>query len=98
MMITFVVLFNRKLLRCVVSLQVNARQSWIVDSTLWILDSRNWILNSLSVKFGFRIPIISGIPDSWSWIPESRYLFPGDIMATDQHLLNGGVAIHASNG
>ena len=45
-----------------------------------------------------RIPIISGIPDSLSWIPESRHLFPRDKMATDLHLLNGGVTIHAANG
>ena len=46
---------------------------------------------------GLRIPTISGIPDSLSWIPESRYLFAGDKMATDLHLLNGGVPIHPSN-
>ena len=91
MMMIFVLVFNRKLLRCVVSPQVNARQSWILDSMQWNLDSRYWILDSLSVRLGFRIPIISRIP-------ESRYLFPGDKMATDLHLLNGGVAIHASSG
>ena len=49
-MMIFVQLFNRKLLGCVVSPQVNARQSWILDSTLWDLDYRYWILDSLSVK------------------------------------------------
>ena len=88
MMMIFVLVFNRKLLRCVVSPQVNARQSWILDSTLRDLDSRCWILDSLSETW---------ILDSLSWIPESRYLFPGNKMATDLHLLNGGVAIHVSN-
>ena len=97
MMMIFVLVFNRKLLRCVVSPQVNTRHFWILDSTLWDLDSRYWILDSLSVRLGFRIPITSGIPDSLSWIPESRYLFPGDKMAIDPHLPNGGVPIHASN-
>ena len=56
MMICFLV-FNRKLLRCVVSPQVNARQSCILDSTLWDLDSRYWILDSLSE----------------TWIPDSNH-------------------------
>ena len=66
----------------------------------WILCYGFWIpiLDSGFVKSGFRITIISGIADSLNWIPESRYLFPGDKMATDLHLFNGGVAIHASNG
>ena len=41
-----------------------ARQSWILDSIPWILDSRYYIQDSLTVEIGFRIPIISGIPDS----------------------------------
>ena len=106
MMMIFVLVFNRKLLRCVVSPQVNARQSWILDSTLWDLDSRYWILDQWDLDsgfqslVGFQIPIIRGIPDSLGWIPESRYLFLGDKMATDLHLLNGGlgVPVHASNG
>ena len=97
MMMIFVLAFNRKLLRCVVSPQVSARQYWILDSALWDLDSSYWMLDSLSVRLGFWIPIISGILDSLSWIPESRYLFPGDKMATDLHLLNGGVPIHVSD-
>ena len=57
MMVIFVLVFNQKLLRCVVSPQVNARQSWIVDSTLWDLDSRYLILDSLSE----------------TWIPDSNH-------------------------
>ena len=45
-------------------MQENPRQSWILDSTPWIPDSRNWIPHSFSVELGFRIPIVSGIPDS----------------------------------
>jgi len=88
MMMIFLLVFNRKLLRCVVSPQVNTTPSWNLDSTLWDLDSRYWILDSLRETW---------IPDSLSWIPESRYLFPGNKMATDLHLLKGGVPIHASN-
>ena len=57
MMMIFVLVFIRKLVRCVVSPQVNARQSWIVVSTLWDLDSRYWILDSLSE----------------TWIPDSNH-------------------------
>ena len=57
MMMIFVLVFIRKLVRCVVSPQVNARQSWIVDSTPWDLDSRYWILDSLSE----------------TWIPDSNH-------------------------
>ena len=32
----------------------------------------HWILDSLSVKFGFRIPIVSEIPDSLSCLPDSK--------------------------
>ena len=42
-----------------------------LDSTQWIPDSRYWIPDSLSVELGFRIPIVSGIPDSFSCIPDS---------------------------
>ena len=45
MMMIFVLLFNGKLLRCVVSPQLDVRQSWIVESTLWVLDSRYCIVN-----------------------------------------------------
>ena len=57
MMMIFVLVFNRKLLCCVVSPQVNARQSWILDSTLWDLDFRYWMLDSLSE----------------TWIPDSNH-------------------------
>ena len=53
MMMVFVLVFNRKLLRCVVSPQVNAKQSWILDSTLWDLDSRSWFLD-----YGFQ-PLVA---------------------------------------
>ena len=42
----------------------NPRQSWILDSSPWIPDSKYWIPHSFSVEIGFRITIISGIPDS----------------------------------
>ena len=42
-----------------------------LDSTQWIPDSRYWIPGSLSVELGFRILIVSGIPDSFSCIPDS---------------------------
>ena len=38
---------------------LNPWQSWIVDCMLWIPDSRFWILDSWSVKFGFRILIVT---------------------------------------
>ena len=41
--------------------------SWILDSTPCIPDSR-----SLSVEFGFWIPIISEIPDSLDCIPDFK--------------------------
>ena len=41
-------------------------QSWILDSMLWIPDS------SMLVEDGFWIPIVSGIPDSLSCIPDYK--------------------------
>ena len=38
-----------------------------VDSGFQLLDSR-----SFPVELGFRIPIVSGIPDSYSCIPDSK--------------------------
>ena len=74
MMMIFVLLFNWKL---------SFRPKLMQNSLgFWILRYGFWILDSLLVKLGFQIPIISGIPDSLSWISESRYLFPGDKMAT----------------
>ena len=48
------------------------RQSWILDSTPWIPDSSYGWGDSLSVELGFRISIVSGIPDSLSCIPDSK--------------------------
>ena len=48
------------------------RQSCILDSTPWIPDSRYWIPYSLSVELGFRIPMVSGIPDSLSCFLDSK--------------------------
>ena len=50
----------------------NSIQSWILDSTPRITNSRFRIPWSLSVKLGFWIPIVSGIPDSLSCIPDSK--------------------------
>ena len=47
---------------------------WANRRQSWTLDSRNWISDSLSVEFGFQIPIVSGIPDSLSWVPGSKAL------------------------
>ena len=38
-----------------------------------VLDSGFWILEFL-LELGFWIPIISGIPDSWSWVPHFKAL------------------------
>ena len=51
----------------------NPGQSWILDSTLWIPDSRYWSgFHYLSVERRFWIPIVSGIPDFLSCIPDSK--------------------------
>ena len=50
-------------------LKGNPRQSRILDSTLWIPDSG---FQFLSVELEFWIPIVSGIPDSLSCIPDSK--------------------------
>ena len=42
-------------------------KSWILDSALWIPDSRYLAPDFLSVKLEFRIPVVSGVPDSLSW-------------------------------
>jgi len=42
-------------------------KSWILDSTLWIPNSRYLVPDFLSVKLEFRIPVVSGVPDSLSW-------------------------------
>ena len=53
-------------------MQGNPRQSWILDSTQWIPDFQAPNPGSLSMELGFPIPIVSGIPDSLSCIPDSR--------------------------
>ena len=50
----------------------NPGQSWILDSTPWISDSRYWIPDSWSVELRSWIPIVSGIPDSYSHVPDSK--------------------------
>ena len=50
----------------------NPRQPWILDSTPWITDSRYCISDSLSVKLGFQIRVVSGIPDSLSCMSDSK--------------------------
>ena len=47
---------------------VAPRQSWILESTLWNPDSF-WIP---CPEQGFRIPIVSGIPDPKSWNTDSK--------------------------
>ena len=36
------------------------------------METRYWIRDSLSLELGFLIPIVSGIPDSLSCIPDSK--------------------------
>ena len=48
------------------------RQLWILDSTQWISYSRYWIPDSLSVELGVWNPIVNGIPDSLSFLPDSK--------------------------
>ena len=50
----------------------NPRQSGILDSTPWVPNSKYLIVDSLSVEPEFRIPIVSGIPDSLSGIQDSK--------------------------
>ena len=49
-----------------------SKQSWILDSTPWIPDSWYWVSDFLIAESGFRIPIVSGIPESLSCIPDSK--------------------------
>ena len=46
------------------TMQENARQSWILDFTSWNPDSRYCIRDSLFVEPGFLIPILSCTPVS----------------------------------
>ena len=67
------------------SMQGSPRQSWILDSSSWIPDSRNWISDSLFVELNiFRIPMVSGIPDSFSCVPDS--------VTQDSRLHNSGIS------
>ena len=51
----------------------NLRRSWILDSTLWISRFQYWIPHfSKKLELGFRIPIVGGIQDSLSQIPDSK--------------------------
>ena len=54
-----------------------------VDSGFQLLDSR-----SFPVELGFRIPIVSGIPDSYSCIPDSK---PQD--STGKNFQDSGIRI-----
>ena len=63
--------FWLKALHVMVAPRKGIQGSLGLDSTQWIPDSRYWIPDSLSVELGFRIPIVSGIPDSFSCIPDS---------------------------
>ena len=64
--------FLLKALHVMVAPRKGIEDSLGLDSTPWIPDSRYWIPNSLSVELGYRIPIVSGIPDSFSCIPDSK--------------------------
>ena len=50
----------------------NPRLSCILDPTPWILDSRYWIRVLYQWNLVLRIPIVRGIPDSLSCIPDSK--------------------------
>ena len=52
-------------------MQGNPRESWILDSAQWIPDFQAPNPGSLSMELGFLFPIVSGIPDSLSCIPDS---------------------------
>ena len=53
---------------------VNSQNSPRVRESKIVLDSGFQVLDSsfLSVEFGFWIPIVCGIPDSLSYIPDSK--------------------------
>ena len=68
---TFIlVFFRRPFARCK-GIQ-DILEFWIPRHGFRIPDSRYWNPDSLSVELGFRIPIVSGIPDSSSCIPDSQ--------------------------
>ena len=49
----------------------NPRQSWILDSTPWVPNSRYWIPFFL-VELGLWFPMVSGILDSLSCVPNPK--------------------------
>ena len=49
----------------------NPRESGILDSPPWIPIPGSGH-SSLSMELGFQIPIVNGIPDSLSCIPDSK--------------------------
>ena len=57
---------------------------------LWISESRCWIPDSLTVELGFPIPIVSGIHDSLSSIPDSK---DQDFRFHGKNLLDSGILI-----
>ena len=56
----------------------------------WISKSRYWIPDSLTVELGFLIPIVSGIHDSLSSIPDSK---DQDSRFHGKNLLDSGIRI-----
>ena len=70
---------------------------WANRRQSWTLDSRNWISDSLSVEFGFQIPIVSGIPwaefrvpKPWSGIYKQKILGLG---IAKQYFLDSGIRL-----
>ena len=53
--------------------EMGSQVSLLVRWSKTILDSGFYALDSLSLDFGFRIPIVSWIPDSLSWFPDSKH-------------------------
>ena len=48
-----------------------SHQSWILDSTPWLPDSRNWT-PFFAVELGLWFPMVSGILDSLSCVPNLK--------------------------
>ena len=47
-------------------------ESWILYLKPWFTNSMYWIPDFFSVELGLKIPIVSGMPDSLSCIPDSK--------------------------
>ena len=46
---------------------------WVLFFLVASIPRQSWILNSrFLLELGFWIPIVSGIPYSWSWVPHSK--------------------------